>query len=148
MAKTPWWKGTHGEWFVVAQIALIVLVFFGPRNIPALAKLDRPLYLAGFDCGRHHSVGRYPSARRCDLPSGIEFDSRPLSQRRGNADRNRSLPARASPDVLRRDTDCLRMGTSGPWLAHARLRHHHAGVLRCQIPSGRTMVEGKILRLW
>jgi protein-S-isoprenylcysteine O-methyltransferase Ste14 len=33
MAKTPWWKGTHGEWFVIAQIALIVLVFFGPRNI-------------------------------------------------------------------------------------------------------------------
>jgi protein-S-isoprenylcysteine O-methyltransferase Ste14 len=34
MTKTPWWKGTHGEWYVVAQIALIVLVFFGPRNIP------------------------------------------------------------------------------------------------------------------
>ena len=32
MTKTPWWKGTHGEWYVVAQIALIVLVFFGPRN--------------------------------------------------------------------------------------------------------------------
>ena len=32
MAKTPWWKGTRGEWFVVAQIVLIVLVFFGPRN--------------------------------------------------------------------------------------------------------------------
>ena len=34
MTQTPWWKGTHGEWYVVAQIALIVLVFFGPRNIP------------------------------------------------------------------------------------------------------------------
>lgn len=34
MTKTPWWKGTRGEWYVVAQIALIVLVFFGPRNIP------------------------------------------------------------------------------------------------------------------
>jgi protein-S-isoprenylcysteine O-methyltransferase Ste14 len=33
MTKTPWWKGTHGEWYVVGQIALIVLVFFGPRNI-------------------------------------------------------------------------------------------------------------------
>ena len=32
MSKTPWWKGTHGEWFVVGQVALIVLVFFGPRN--------------------------------------------------------------------------------------------------------------------
>jgi len=35
MPQTPRWKGTHGEWFVVAQIALIVLVFFGPRNFPA-----------------------------------------------------------------------------------------------------------------
>lgn len=34
MTQTPWWKGTHGEWYVVAQITLIVLVFFGPRNIP------------------------------------------------------------------------------------------------------------------
>jgi protein-S-isoprenylcysteine O-methyltransferase Ste14 len=32
MTKTPWWKGTHGEWYVVAQIALIVMVFFGPRT--------------------------------------------------------------------------------------------------------------------
>ena len=29
MSKTPWWKGTHGEWFVVAQVALILMVFFG-----------------------------------------------------------------------------------------------------------------------
>jgi protein-S-isoprenylcysteine O-methyltransferase Ste14 len=35
MSQTPWWKGTHGEWYVVAQIALIVLVFFGPRNFQA-----------------------------------------------------------------------------------------------------------------
>ena len=35
MSKIPWWKGTHGEWYVVAQAALIVLVFFGPRNLPA-----------------------------------------------------------------------------------------------------------------
>ncbi len=34
MSKTPWWKGTHGEWYVVGQIALILLVFFGPRTYP------------------------------------------------------------------------------------------------------------------
>ena len=33
MKKTSWWKGMHGEWYVVAQIVLIVLVFFGPRNL-------------------------------------------------------------------------------------------------------------------
>lgn len=31
--KTPWWRGTRGEWLVVAQVALIGLVFFGPRTI-------------------------------------------------------------------------------------------------------------------
>ncbi len=32
--QAPWWRGTRGEWYVVAQIALIVLVFFGPRSHP------------------------------------------------------------------------------------------------------------------
>jgi protein-S-isoprenylcysteine O-methyltransferase Ste14 len=35
MSQHLWWKGKRGEWYVVAQVALIVLVFFGPRNIPA-----------------------------------------------------------------------------------------------------------------
>lgn len=26
----PWWKGARGEWLVVAQVLLILLVFFGP----------------------------------------------------------------------------------------------------------------------
>ena len=29
----PWWKGARGEWFVVAQIVLIGLVFLGPRTL-------------------------------------------------------------------------------------------------------------------
>ena len=47
MAKTPWWKGTHGEWFVVAQVALIVLVFFGPRNIPSWPRWTPPFTWLG-----------------------------------------------------------------------------------------------------
>lgn len=31
----PWWKGTRGEWLVVAQIVLMVLLFFGPRTAGA-----------------------------------------------------------------------------------------------------------------
>jgi len=31
--RKPWWKGTRGEWLVVAQVALIALVFFGPRTV-------------------------------------------------------------------------------------------------------------------
>ena len=30
--RKPWWRGTRGEWLVVAQVALIGLVFFGPRT--------------------------------------------------------------------------------------------------------------------
>ena len=29
----PWWKGARGEWLVVVQVALIGLVFFGPRTV-------------------------------------------------------------------------------------------------------------------
>jgi hypothetical protein len=29
----PWWKGARGEWFVVAQVVLIGLVFLGPRTV-------------------------------------------------------------------------------------------------------------------
>jgi protein-S-isoprenylcysteine O-methyltransferase Ste14 len=29
----PWWKGTRGEWLVVIQVALIFLVFLGPRTV-------------------------------------------------------------------------------------------------------------------
>ena len=32
--RAPWWKGAHGEWLVVGQLALIALVFFGPRALP------------------------------------------------------------------------------------------------------------------
>ena len=28
-----WWKGAKGEWFVIAQVVLIGMVFFGPRTI-------------------------------------------------------------------------------------------------------------------
>ena len=30
------WRGAHGEWYVVAQVSLIALVFFGPRTLPSL----------------------------------------------------------------------------------------------------------------
>jgi protein-S-isoprenylcysteine O-methyltransferase Ste14 len=51
MAKTPWWKGKHGEWYVVAQIALVVLVFFGPHNFPAWPKWITPFIWLGSIAG-------------------------------------------------------------------------------------------------
>jgi protein-S-isoprenylcysteine O-methyltransferase Ste14 len=34
-AKTPWWKGERGEWYVIVQVALMLLVLVGPRTLPA-----------------------------------------------------------------------------------------------------------------
>src|SRR3989338_7385778 len=34
MSPSPWWKGTRGEWFVVIQLGLFLLVALGPRNLP------------------------------------------------------------------------------------------------------------------
>lgn len=31
--KAPWWKGSRGEWYVVVQVLLFVLVGFGPRTV-------------------------------------------------------------------------------------------------------------------
>ncbi len=33
-SQSPWWKGKHGEWYVIGQLALMALVFFGPRTLP------------------------------------------------------------------------------------------------------------------
>jgi protein-S-isoprenylcysteine O-methyltransferase Ste14 len=30
--RLPWWRGARGEWYVVAQLALMALVLFGPRT--------------------------------------------------------------------------------------------------------------------
>jgi protein-S-isoprenylcysteine O-methyltransferase Ste14 len=32
MSNAPWWKGKNGEWYVVIQIILFLLVLLGPRN--------------------------------------------------------------------------------------------------------------------
>lgn len=42
MNKQPWWKGARGEWYVVAQGALFVLVALGPRTWPGLPSWGQP----------------------------------------------------------------------------------------------------------
>lgn len=32
MPQAPWWHGRRGEWYVLGQFALFVLLLFGPRN--------------------------------------------------------------------------------------------------------------------
>ena len=38
----PWWKGARGEWYVVAQAVLAVLVVFGPRTLEGWAAWVHP----------------------------------------------------------------------------------------------------------
>ena len=39
---TPWWKGARGEWLVAAQVALMGLVFLGPRTVGGLPSWPFP----------------------------------------------------------------------------------------------------------
>lgn len=41
--RPSWWRGARGEWYVVAQLLLMAIVFFGPRTIPGL-----PVWLEPF----------------------------------------------------------------------------------------------------
>ena len=36
-SKTPWWRGPRGEWYVVAQVLLFMLILWGPRDVPGLS---------------------------------------------------------------------------------------------------------------
>lgn len=36
MSREPWWKGSRGEWYLVVQAALFLLVIFGPRTWPGV----------------------------------------------------------------------------------------------------------------
>jgi len=38
----PWWKGTRGEWYVVVQAVLFVLIAIGPRTLPGLPTWTAP----------------------------------------------------------------------------------------------------------
>jgi protein-S-isoprenylcysteine O-methyltransferase Ste14 len=40
--QTPWWRGTRGEWYAVAQVGFIALVAFGPRTLPSLPAFPFP----------------------------------------------------------------------------------------------------------
>lgn len=32
-ARLGWWRGSHGEWYVVGQVAVMALVLIGPRTV-------------------------------------------------------------------------------------------------------------------
>ena len=41
-ARAPWWKGTRGEWYVVAQVGLFALIAFGPHRWPGAPAWPAP----------------------------------------------------------------------------------------------------------
>ncbi len=49
--SSHWWKGAHGEWYVVAQVVLVVLVFFGPRTMEGWITWSDPFAQIGSIAG-------------------------------------------------------------------------------------------------
>jgi protein-S-isoprenylcysteine O-methyltransferase Ste14 len=43
VAKAAWWKGERGEWYVVAQVFLFVLVAVGPNSWPGWPAWPEPV---------------------------------------------------------------------------------------------------------
>ncbi len=41
-ARSPWWRGSRGEWYVVGQVAFFVVIIFGPRTWPGGPLLSWP----------------------------------------------------------------------------------------------------------
>ncbi|MGE5314801.1 MAG: methyltransferase family protein [Acidobacteriota bacterium] len=44
--ETQWWKGPRGEWYVVIQVFLFMLVIFGPPALPGFPAWDPPVAIA------------------------------------------------------------------------------------------------------
>jgi protein-S-isoprenylcysteine O-methyltransferase Ste14 len=40
--SAPWWKGERGEWYVIVQLLLMLLVFAGPRTISGVPDWSLP----------------------------------------------------------------------------------------------------------
>lgn len=40
--ETPWWRGARGEWYVVAQGILMLLIAIGPRGAPGFSAWAEP----------------------------------------------------------------------------------------------------------
>ena len=45
-SKQAWWRGQRGEWYVIAQFALFLLIVLGPRTVAGLPSW--PTTLLGF----------------------------------------------------------------------------------------------------
>ena len=51
MSQTPWWKGRHGESYVVVQLVLIALLLFGPPTLSGWPAWTFPFVQLGSTVG-------------------------------------------------------------------------------------------------
>lgn len=51
MGQTPFWKNSRGEWYVVGQFALLLLVGAGPGTFPGLPAWNAAFAHTAFACG-------------------------------------------------------------------------------------------------
>ncbi len=102
--RAPWWRGSRGEWLVVAQVALIALVFLGPRRV------------AGWP------AWPFPFARACPVVGGLLMAAGGLLLVSGIASLRRALTPLPYP---RDGADLVRTGP------YALVRHpmYAGGVL-------------------
>ncbi len=47
MTAKPWWKGSRGEWYLVVQAGLFLLLIFGPRNWQGMPEWSPPYVRTG-----------------------------------------------------------------------------------------------------
>ena len=47
MSHKPWWKGSRGEWYLVVQAGLFLLLAFGPRTWQGLPEWGTPYMSLG-----------------------------------------------------------------------------------------------------
>ncbi len=48
MTQAHWWQGKRGEWYVVIQVILFLVVLLAPRTLPGLPAWSSPLNWIGF----------------------------------------------------------------------------------------------------
>jgi protein-S-isoprenylcysteine O-methyltransferase Ste14 len=49
--KKTWWQGPRGEWYVIVQVLIFIVVLFGPKSVPGLPRWPAPWDVVGAVAG-------------------------------------------------------------------------------------------------